>query len=310
MVGVILLLLGAPRVSAITGNAMKASSLMPPEHRVTTTTTTTNTLTAPASTQPTPHALKQNLQSPVPKLLVPRCPDQSGPAAGFTTMGVAPQPALQRSVATVCASKSGFEFNINARHGGAYSTFTKCNTNVWEESALEVMLAPVPNPSDAPEWYYEIDTSSAGALYVGRVLVPKRPWSADPEVPRANFSNCDGACVKERLGSNGRCTGQATFTELPDLHSAVRVQPPKAVNETDTNKAAFFTWTLKVPFSLFRDLRDGSAPPSTYWRANFYARGFPLGFDKQKIEVSMWSPTYETKAPAHVPIRFGILQLV
>ena len=180
---------------------------------------------------------------------------------------------------------------------------------VWEESALEVMLAPVPDRFDAPEWYYEIDTSSAGALYVGRMTPPSKHWSADPSVPRANFSNCVGTCEEERLGSDGRCTGRATFTELPELHSAVRVIPPNAVHQKVHTEHVSYAWDVEVPFSLFDDLRGGGVPPAEYWRANFYARGFPRGFDKSRREVSMWSPTYESKSLAHVPVRFGVLQL-
>ena len=261
----------------------------------------------------TGHSHSCNL-APVPHAFIPVSSEDHATLSSFTTNGTAPGHAKQRTSMKVCVEPGkGLTFTASATGGGAYSPsyFSQCNSNVWEAAALEVFLAPVASPADAPEWYYEIDASSAGGTFVKKMSATPA-WGVCGSTPRANYSNCKRSCAHAELP----CTGAANFGHaMPGLSSDVSVSPVSAIHETKTATDVGWTWRLHVPFALFADEFVGGDEPhgSRFWRANVYARGFPQG-TAGPIEVSMWSPTYGTDdvtegGLAHVPVRFGVFEL-
>ncbi len=241
----------------------------------------------------------------LPCLHVPPC--ASGAVARAENFSVvpspkgAPLPASEQTSVGVCHTPDGIRVRTIAYDNHIGSPYESCNSHVWEGgSVLEVFIAEVASPYDAPIWYHEIDTGAAGALFAARVNNSRGNasdcehdacWPPYPAPP-----DCAGGFLCE---VELRCTGRTDFgpAGYPLLRAHV------------TNSTAGDAWSndLFIPFDIFPRIGPSRGPWPLY-RANFYRYAYPRG-RSQPPELSSWS-TPPTTADFHHPTLFGILALV
>ena len=69
----------------------------------------------------------------------------------------------------------------------------------FQSDVLEVFIAPVHDPTDNPQWYFELDASPSGVM-----------WAGLSNNSRGNVSTCVSADACAAAGTLP-CSGRATF---------------------------------------------------------------------------------------------------
>ena len=131
--------------------------------------------------------------SAVPRLDIPPCPAVAN-ATPFRVSNVPGDvPSRVQTLVQVCHEPTGIRLVTEARDQHVVTRWSECNDPVFKESAtLELFLAPVETPYDAPTWYHEIDCGPAGAL-----------WAGVSHNLKGNVSGCND-CLPGTLTCHGR----------------------------------------------------------------------------------------------------------
>jgi hypothetical protein len=238
----------------------------------------------------------------VPCIRVGPCEAMSHATFGDFKVSNAPGdvPASQPTQGTVCYDAEGLRVSEFATDAFVFSPYVNCNAAVWVASdVLEVFLAPILDPADDPQWYFELDATPTGAMFGSLIDNAKgaAPTCIAAEAP----------CAAGPLP----CSGAAAF--------------PLNMTVVTTTASDYWTTGLFVPWGLFApefqpryaaagghsggDGGEALAPWRT-WRVNFYRYDYPQGpnADFTNYELSAWSPTHTPSF--HEPSRFGVMVLV
>jgi hypothetical protein len=214
----------------------------------------------------------------VPCVDVPKCSENKfASLSKFVTMSNK-QPQQSTTVDICYVEGESFKVHMVAEDHDVFSPYTTCNSEVYVNSdVLEVFMTPTKSPYDAPQWYYEMDTSPSNAVWVGHKNNSLGNWS--------NCNHQDDHCVAGTI----KCEGLNIFPQFPNLVADV------------INFTAGWSNDLNIPFTIGPpEYRD-----SKIWRANFYRYDYPISRDV--YELSGWSPTFCDSF--HVPQQFGVLIL-
>jgi len=161
-----------------------------------------------------------------------------------------------------------------------YLAFHCEDRDIWgtlteRDSALynEEVVEAFLSPTGDLRHYYEFEVSPLNAIFDATVH--------SPDMHRKTME----------VNTSWNCLG---------LQTAVIVQ---GTLEDRADVDQWWSVEIAIPFAAFPEVR--TPQPGGSWRANFYRidRAFPP-------EFTAWSPTLETPANFHVPMRFGFLQFV
>jgi hypothetical protein len=215
-------------------------------------------------------------------------------------------PAAQPTQGTVCYDGAGLHVSEFATEASVFSPYASCNDALWVAGdVLEVFLAPVADPTDDPQWYFELDAAPTGAMFAGLI-----------DNAKGTAGTCIAAAAPCAAGPLP-CSGAAAF--------------PLNMTVATTTATGYWTTGLFVPWGLFapefqpRKVAaeaaigggggsdtggDGALAPWRTWRVNFYRYDYPEGPDAgfTNYELTAWSPTHSPSF--HEPSRFGVMVLV
>jgi hypothetical protein len=193
--------------------------------------------------------------------------------------------AAQKTYVQACWNATGLVLWSTCVDQSIFSPYQQCNANVWEESdVLEAFVALVEQPTDSPQWYYEVDLTPSGALFATHIYNDK-----------GSVDNCLVNCTQGDLP----CSGLADFSPV-DFHTKVWVD--ESTDSWGDHKV--------IPFSLFTtDNTSDIVDTHPFWRVNLYRYDYPSGpnSDYSNYELSAWSPTLSPSF--HTPDRFGLFIL-
>jgi len=220
----------------------------------------------------------------LPRWRVPRLPAETaagGPLAGLPWRSIPPLspfqladgsgPARQQTAARLAWDDTALYIRFDCEDRDAWGTMRRRDDPVYQEEAVEIFLAPAPDPMDAaPAGYFELEVSPLGTLFDA--------WIDNPDSRRDTL----------RADPGWDCPGLRW--------------------ETGRGEAREDWWAaLALPWSSLMSDRPPGGPPPAVWRANLYRIERPR--DGSPPEWSAWSPTLATPPDFHRPARFGYLEL-
>ena len=207
----------------------------------------------------------------VPCVRVPHCDRGRALVGNYSVSDGISGPAVQQTLVELCHDYEYLTVSYLAQDNNVYSNCTTCACHVWEEDALEFMVAA--GNGDAIN-YTEIDVSPRGALWAGAIHNPTGLHPVNTTV-----LDCEESGIEHHAGFGD----DGWWAEL-------RV-PLRLIRKRGTAPLP--------PRGHSSFLRE--------WRANFYRTDRRRGAKDQ--EFSAWSPTFQRPADFHVPEFFGVMLL-